>query len=120
MMGGCKNGGHNCGKVECEWGCRDPYGVPTGVVPRVSMTNPYFPPTPGEAVQLAGGLRPGAVMFADPVQQAVDDYLLMERKARAWDALRAQASKGQLDGCSHEGEALAYMDTLMRLDGADR
>lgn len=105
MMGGCKNG--------------DPYGVPTGVVPRVSMTNPYFPPTPGEAVQLAGGLRPGAVMFADPVQQAVDDYLLMERKARAWDALRAQASKGQLDGCSHEGEALAYMDTLMRLEGAE-
>ena len=97
----------------------DPYGVPTGVVPRVSMTNPYFPPTPGEAVQLAGGLRPGAVMFADPVQQAVDDYLLMERKARAWDALRAQASKGQLDGCSHEGEALAYLDTLMRLDGAE-
>lgn len=25
----------------------------------------------------------------DPVQQAVDDYILMERKARAWDILRA-------------------------------
>jgi hypothetical protein len=29
---------------------------------------------------------------ADPVQKAVDDYLLMERKARAWDALYEKAS----------------------------
>lgn len=28
---------------------------------------------------------------ADPVQQAVDDYILMERKARAWDDLYAVA-----------------------------
>lgn len=27
--------------------------------------------------------------FADPIAKAVDDYLLMERKARAWDALYA-------------------------------
>lgn len=32
----------------------------------------------------------------DAIQWAVDDYLLMERKARAWDELRAMA--GRMDG----------------------
>lgn len=40
----------------------DPYGVPTG-----------------------GVLRPTPIQEA--AAKAVDDYLLMERKARAWDAL---------------------------------
>jgi hypothetical protein len=54
----------------------DPYGVPTGVVPRVpvnvALPKAYTP-----------RVRP------DPIAQAVDDYLMMERKARAWDELRA-------------------------------
>lgn len=32
-----------------------------------------------------------ATKTIDPVQQAVDNYILMERKARAWDDLRAVA-----------------------------
>lgn len=52
----------------------DPYGVPTGVVPR---TTGYF--------QVIGPVTPKP---ADPISQAVDDWLLMERKARAWDKLQ--------------------------------
>lgn len=60
-------------------GCQalDPYGVPSGYVPRMTATEvkarwPLPQPTP-----------------VDPVAKAVDDYILMERKARAWDELRA-------------------------------
>jgi hypothetical protein len=48
----------------------NPYGVPTAVVPRRH-------PAPRQA----------AMPLADPIAQAVDDWLLMERKARAWDRL---------------------------------
>ncbi len=123
----------------------DPYGVPTGVVPR-GMASGFarkLPPGYDERTRIGAAAADGRVVVAnpdqpvmvidppglanvgfgslgsDPVQQAVDDYLLMERKARAWDALRAQASKGHLDGCSSKGEALAYLDTFMRLDGAE-
>lgn len=67
----------------------DPYGVPTGVVPRV--------PAPQFDDETDG------VVLVDPIAQAVDDYLLMERKARAWDELRAMAG----------GEVLAMMDALV-------
>lgn len=57
---------------------KDPYGVPTGVVPRVLHREcATFPPS-----DRCSECRP-----RDPVQQAVDDWLLMERKALAWDEL---------------------------------
>ncbi len=56
----------------------DPYGVPAGVVPRVkvdiALPKAYTPTRAG-----------------DPLAQAVDDYLLMERKARAWEKLAVWA-----------------------------
>lgn len=58
----------------------NPYGVPTGYVPRVQKV--------------------------DPIQQAVDDYLLMERKARAWDELRSALFPS-------ERRVLALMDELV-------
>jgi len=59
-----------------------PYGVPTGVV-----------------------LRPTA--RDDAINKCIDGYLLMERKARAWDALQAKATT--------EGWAkvIATMDALL-------
>lgn len=33
----------------------------------------------------------------DPVQKAIDDYLLMERKARAWEKLRMLATMRSRD-----------------------
>lgn len=63
-------------------GCQalDPYGVPSGYVPRMTATEV-------KARQVkARWLLPKPV---DPVAKAVDDYILMERKAQAWDELRA-------------------------------
>lgn len=71
----------------------DPYGVPTGVVPR-----PVF----SGFVQVVGPAEPKP----DPIQQAVDDYLLMERKARAWDQLRDLLFPS-------ESRVLAEMDRLV-------
>jgi hypothetical protein len=62
--------------------------VPTGVVPRPFVPTSKYAPKP------------------DPIAQAVDDYLLMERKARAWDALRAQLFPS-------ESRVLALMDRLV-------
>jgi hypothetical protein len=43
-------------------------------------------PQPYPAADLRG--TPAVtVTWTDPVAKAIDDYLLMERKARAWDAL---------------------------------
>jgi hypothetical protein len=56
------------------------YGVPTGAVPCVE----YQPPLRRSVVARA------AVLGVDPIQKVVDDYLLMERKARAWDVLYAE------------------------------
>ena len=72
------------------------YGVPTGVVPRVE----YQPPLRRSAVARAAVLhrecatmpeaeRCGQCKSADPIQQAIDDFFLMERKASAWDELVA-------------------------------
>lgn len=41
---------------------------------------------------LVGAPAPPPSDWQAPIQQAVDDYLLMERKARAWDELVARAS----------------------------
>ena len=53
----------------------------------MNLENPYFPPTPDEALKLVGGLRPGAICYADPIAAAIDSYMEMEAKARAWDLL---------------------------------
>jgi hypothetical protein len=82
MMGGCKKGGGNCGALDCAWGCCYPpaRSVPTGVVPRVTVLEAVLRTNP-----LSMPLRP------DPIAQAVDNYMLMERKARAWDELYVRA-----------------------------
>ena len=119
----------------------DPYGVPTGAVPRVvtsgfaqvigapvvggtahraMIDSPEFQARVEEMkkgvqadMELAAALLPGRAIhvpppeqrfkavlgkpggvselpgLGDPLQQAVDNYLLMERKARAWDAMLA-------------------------------
>jgi hypothetical protein len=46
---------------------------------------------------------------ADPVQQAVDNYLLMERKARAWDALRKTANTW----VTEDGVTIANLDVVL-------
>jgi hypothetical protein len=74
----------------------------------MKLQNPYFPPTPGEALDLVGGIGPGRVCWADPIAKAVDDWLLMERKARAWDELRQRAE----DWAAIE-ITLAEMDALV-------
>jgi hypothetical protein len=71
---------------------RPGYGVPTGVVPRVEAMKGidhfiYNPPLRRSAVARE------AVLGPDPIQEAVDDYILMERKAKAWDALYAKAMR---------------------------
>jgi hypothetical protein len=54
----------------------------------------YRPPAVSLEQLAAEGQQRGTVAVrVDPVQQAVDNYLLMERKARAWDALRASVSR---------------------------
>lgn len=55
----------------------DPYGVPTGFVPRKNWVD----------LPAVGPVTPCSVA----IQQALDDYLLMERKARAWDEMRSRA-----------------------------
>lgn len=94
MNGPCYNGGPNCGKLDCAWGCAGSvkFTVPTGSVPRVDRS-------------------PSGVLYADPIQQAVDDYLLMERKARAWDELRSKLEMDPLRG--GVVGVLAMMDALV-------
>lgn len=74
-----------CEINSCNGKCKtDPYGVPTGYVPRVK------PAGPADLVHydaIAAGYTPRAQMHGEAIQQAVDDYILMERKARAWDRL---------------------------------
>lgn len=52
-------------------------------------------------------LPKAALDVLDPVAKAVDDYLLMERKARAWDELRVFAEKTGQFGL------VAQMDTFV-------
>lgn len=85
--------------------------VPTGVVPRAAPATSGFinvvravyrwQSTPGalvhpdlaravaeKAADIRAGVEAANLPPPDPISQAVDDYLLMERKARAWDELR--------------------------------
>lgn len=55
----------------------DPYGVPTGVVPRLDA-----------AVVSAQQPAPRPKEFGAAIQKAIDEHLLIERKASAWDALQ--------------------------------
>lgn len=106
--------------------------VPTGYVPRtngwvqrVDASVPprveYQPPTrrmPAEAAAhlLAKANRPprcpgcgvdaGALHRPGCLQKVVDDYLLMERKARAWDALRRSGQVWVSDNVSADLDAL--------------
>jgi hypothetical protein len=67
----------------------DPYGVPTGYVPRVDRYDEAL--QRGKRVStLVDDLNRGRLRgpYADRIEQAVDNYILMERKARAWDWLR--------------------------------
>ena len=77
----------------------DPYGVPTGVVPRVE--------TSGYLQEFHRIERAMMQPLADVVQKVVDDYLLMERKARAWDTLYAKAMR------DWDQNRLADMDALL-------
>ncbi len=87
---------------------KDPYGVPTGYVPRVPPVTRRMTAT--EARQGWEGAVTSFSAVPDPVAKAVakavDDYLLMERKARAWDKLRAQLFPS-------ESRVLALMDALV-------
>jgi hypothetical protein len=70
---------------------KDPYGVPVGVVPRVGRAT-----VAGEREAL------------DPVAQAVDNYIMMERKAKAWDDLYRQIKGCDMPRWTEE------MDRLLR------
>jgi hypothetical protein len=53
------------------------------------------------------GVADGAIHQPGCLQKVVDDYLLMERKARAWDALYAKAMR------DWDQTRLADMDALV-------
>lgn len=99
----------------------DPYGVPTGYVPRAfgphfrpggedplqpRIANPYQPPTP-ERTPEGRALTDALAGVSASVKKAVDDYLLMQRKAWAWDRLRELVER--------EGQTgfLATMDQMV-------
>lgn len=83
----------------------DPYGVPTGYVPGAVIVSPI---SQREAVDTLVALAAAV----DPVAKAVDDCLLMERKARAWDELRLAATCGG-ERLGTAAEVLAFMDRLV-------
>lgn len=117
---------------------KDPYGVPTGTVPRVSVsgyqrTEPLppgeFNPRPcpdcgvphGEFHKVdcpRRGRNPvtgeRSPLPPDPVVKAVDDWLLMERKARAWDMLLVQTRTVKDDTPIRPAGLLALMATLVQ------
>jgi hypothetical protein len=73
-----------CGTLDCAWGCL--YGnnwtgsgvdAPTSCSAVRTEDPPPYAPAPRQA--------------ADPLVKAVDDWIEMERKARAWDAMRLKA-----------------------------
>lgn len=45
---------------------------------------------------------------SDPIEKAVEDYLLMERKARAWDQLVSRASC-----CDVDSRGVLDMDSVL-------
>lgn len=93
------------------------YGVPTGVVPRVpvniTLPKPHTPVAELEHDLLAPEPEPGPMKglsgrYAGPIQRAIDDFFLMERKAQAWDLLRG-LMKPDADRMM-----LALMDELLK------
>lgn len=71
----------------------DPYGVPLGVVPRVVNTLKALEGWPPGRVTKAMRVDPELTALChDPIAACVDAYLLMERKARAFDKLMENAS----------------------------
>jgi len=87
----------------------DPYGVPTGAVPRV-VTSGYIQVLPEkgpEGIALTDALAD----VSAAARQAVDNYLLMERKAKAFDLLLVTA---RCADSSISGSALAAkMEALL-------
>lgn len=101
-------------------------GVPTGVVPRfiravhrpdgsvgTAAVNPVAElerdllapdPEPGPMKGLSG-------LYAGPTQRALDDFFLMERKARAWDELVAFS---KLEGSSASQVCAKLHDLVLK------
>lgn len=86
----------------------------TRVAPMLETDGPYggavivSPISQREAVDTLVALAAAV----DPVAKAVDDCLLMERKARAWDELRLAATRGG-ERLGTAAEVLAFMDRLV-------
>lgn len=87
----------------------------TRVAPMLETDGPYVPGavivspiSQREAVDTLVALAAAV----DPVAKAVDDYLLVERKARAWDELRLAATCGG-ERLGTAAEVLAFMDRLV-------
>lgn len=57
--------------------------------------------------------RCGQCKSDDHVQKAVDDHMLMERKARAWDAFVAKVSTLPRNATTEGTPLLDYLDTLL-------
>ena len=78
----------------------------------------YRPPAVSLEQVAAEGQQRGAVSVrVDPVQQAVDNYLLMERKARAWDRWREMVGE-RSEHIAWEGIPLAdLLDKLLQRSG---
>lgn len=83
LMHGLSNG-DKC--LHCHPDARPPF--PTGVVPRLNPATlrPYAPDHPVDGTRTL----PDFGVHGAAIQQAVDDYILMERKARAWDEMREE------------------------------
>jgi len=53
------------------------------------------------------------VCYADPIQKAVDDYILMEAKARAWDELLERLEALPPESRPITGKLLDHMRRLL-------
>lgn len=102
-------------------------GVPTGVVPRVATSGwvqrvdtavplRVDPVAELERDLLAPDPEPGPMkglsgLYAGPTQRALDDFFLMERKARAWDELVAFS---KLEGSSASQVCAKLHDLVLK------
>lgn len=89
------------------FGQRNDYGVPTGYVPRQSLHLDEVEIKRRQAEMVAAVEFTALGPPPDPIQQAVDGYLLMERKAEAWDTLRQRLFPS-------EARVHAVMDELLK------
>lgn len=87
------------------------YGVPTGYVPRVERSGfavTVEPMIPDDS-RVVPMMEP-----PDPIQQAVDRWIDMERKAKAWDKLQHEVKVNeQLTCASTAPEVLDWLDSLL-------